>query len=331
MSIDISWAYSPFCWAFLCIPIIIVFAGYRLFFTLRTVHLLAGGRMQQLVSGHRWYKPYLRFIFSVIAAISLSLALLQPRWGLEQEMVQQEGRDLLVAIDISRSMLAKDYEVSRLELAKDTVKKLVSHLSCDRVGLLLFASSAWVQCPLTEDYGALKSFIDMIDYESISFGSTDLAAPIVTALDVYERMPSKKNKILILLTDGEDLVGNKNDIQHRAHEAGLSLFVIGLGTQEGAPIPCYDAHGAQRGHITNHDGSVVISRLCEDVLSEMVAAIGGNYISYFPDDRHIMHLVSAVEQYEKELYRESSVNKKRAQYQWFVGTALVASGLEFLL
>ena len=331
MSIDISWSYSPFCWAFLCIPIIIFCALYRLIFTVRTVQLLAGGRMQQLVTGHRRYKPYLRFILYVMAALSVSLALLQPRWGFEQEIVQQEGRDLLIAVDISRSMLAKDYELSRLELAKDTVKKILSHLSCDRVGLLLFASSAWVQCPLTEDYGALKSFIDMIDYESVSSGSTDIAAPIITALDVYERMPSKKNKILVLLTDGEDLVGNKNDIQQRAHEAGLSLFVIGLGTQEGAPIPCYDADGTQRGHITNNDGSVVISRLCEDALREMVAAIGGNYMSYSSDDRHIVQLVNAIEQYEKELYRESSLNKKRVQYQWFVGAALVAAGLEFLL
>ena len=331
MSIGISWAISAYCWALICVPLIFIFAVYRLFFTVRTVKLLAGSRMKVLITGYSFYKPCARFLLMLLAVGLLSCALLQPRWGMQEEMVQQEGRDLLIAIDISRSMLAKDYEQSRLDLAKDTVKKILLALSCERVGLLLFASSAWVQCPLTEDYGAIKSFIDMIDYDSVSSGSTDLAAPIVTALDVYERMPSKKNKILVLLTDGEDLVGNKNHIQQRAHDAGLSLFVIGLGTQEGAPIPCYDTAGTQNGHITNEDGSIVISRLCEDALHELVAAIGGHYMVYAPNDKHISALVKAVEQYETELYRETSVNHKKLQYPWFVGGALLAAGLEFLL
>jgi len=287
--------------------------------------------MKALIAGYAVYKPYLRFLFTLFAALSLSCALFQPRWGFEEEMVQHEGRDLLVAIDISRSMLAKDYDISRLEMAKDTIKKLVAALSCERVGLVLFASSAWIQCPLTEDYDAIKNFVDMIDYDSVSSGSTDIAAPIMTALDVYERMPSKKNKILVLVTDGEDLVGNSSHIQQRAHDAGLSLFVIGLGTQEGAPIPCYDEHGTQTGHITHEDGSIVISRLCEESLRNLVNAIGGQYVPCGQDDQHITQLVSAVERYETELYRESSINKKKLQYPWFVGGALFFAGLEFLL
>lgn len=331
MSTTIFWTTSTYCWALLCVPLICIFAWARFAHTVRTVKMLAGTRMKALIAGYAIYKPYLRFLFTLLAALSLSCALFQPRWGLEEEMVQHEGRDLLVAIDISRSMLAKDYEKSRLELAKDTIKKLVSVLSCERVGLLLFASSAWVQCPLTEDYDAIKNFVDMIDYDSVSSGSTDIAAPIMTALDLYERMPSKKNKILVLVTDGEDLMGNTQVIQQRAHDAGLSLFVIGLGTQEGAPIPCYDEHGTQTGHITHEDGSIVISRLCEESLRSLVGAVGGQYVCYSQNDQYITQLVNAVEQYETELYRETAVNKKRLQYPWFVGGALLWAGLEFLL
>jgi Ca-activated chloride channel family protein len=331
MTIGIAWTTSAYCWALLCIPLICIFAWVRLAHSARTVKLLAGKRMKALIAGYAAYKPYLRFLLITLAALSLGCAVLQPRWGFEEEMVQHEGRDLLVAIDISRSMLAKDYESSRLELAKDAIKKLVSALSCERVGLLLFASSAWVQCPLTEDYDAIKSFVDMIDYDSVSSGSTDIAAPIMTALDLYERMPSKKNKILVLVTDGEDLVGNLSSMQQRAHDAGLSLFVIGLGTQEGAPIPCYDEHGSQMGHIMHEDGSIVISRLCEEKLRGLVSGIGGNYIGYDHHDQHIKQLIDAVERYEKELYHESSINKKKLQYPWFVGGALLCAGLEFLL
>lgn len=331
MSMNISWAVSPYCWTLVCIPILVLCAFYRLLCTRRTVQLLAGNRAKLLIAGYAPYKSYLRFFLTMIGMICVSCALFQPRWGMQEEMVQQEGRDLLIALDISRSMLAKDYEASRLDLAKDTVQKILASLSCERVGILLFASSAWVQCPLTEDYGAVKSFIDMIDYDSVSSGSTDIAAPITKALDVYERMPSKKNKILVLLTDGEDLVGNKNSIQQRARDAGLSLFVIGLGTQEGAPIPCYDERGSHAGHITNEDGSIVISRLCEDGLRDLVAAIGGNYISYAADGKHIAELVSAVKRYETELYHETAIHHKKSQYHWFIGGALLAAGLEFLL
>lgn len=328
---NISWTCSAYCWALTVVPLILLATVYRLFFTRRTVKLLAGSRMKHLITGYAWYKPYLRFLLTFIATALLSCALLQPRWGFQEETIQQEGRDLFVAIDISRSMLAKEHDRSRLELAKDAVKKMVDALSSERVGLILFASSAWVQCPLTEDYNAVKNFVDMIDFDSVSSGSTDLAAPITKALDVYERMPTKKNKILVLLTDGEDLAGNKQSMQQRAHDAGLSLFVMGFGTQEGAPIPCYDEQGIQTGHITNADGSIVISRLCEDTLRDLVAAIGGQYIPYQVQGTHISQLVHAVEQYEKELFRETSVNKKKLQYPWFIGGALIAAGLEFLL
>ncbi len=328
---NISWACSAYCWVLIVVPLILLATVYRLLFTRRTVKLLAGTRMKNLITGYTWYKPYLRFLLALIATSLLSCALLQPRWGFQEEIIQQEGRDLLVAIDISRSMLAKEYDRSRLELAKDAVKKMVDALSSERVGLILFASSAWVQCPLTEDYNAVKNFVDMIDFDSVSSGSTDLAAPINMALDVYERMPTKKNKILVLLTDGEDLAGNKQSMQQRAQEAGLSLFVMGLGTQEGSPIPCYDEQGVQTGHITNADGSIVISRLCEDTLRDLVGAIGGQYIPYQVHDTHIAQLVHAVERYEKELFRETSVNKKKLQYPWFIGGALIAAGLEFLL
>lgn len=328
---NISWTCSAYCWVLLVVPFIVFATLYRLVFTKRTVKLLAGTRMKDLIAGYAWYKPYLRFFLTMITTILLSCALLQPRWGFQEETIQQEGRDLLIAIDISRSMLAKEYDHSRLELAKNAVKKMVDALSSERVGLILFASSAWVQCPLTEDYNAVKNFVDMIDFDSVSSGSTDLAAPINMALDVYERMPTKKNKILVLLTDGEDLAGNKQSIQQRAQEAGLSLFVMGLGTQEGAPIPCYDEQGMQTGHITNADGSIVISRLCEDTLRDLVAAIGGQYIPYYTNGTHITQLVQAVERYEKELFRETSVNKKKLQYPLFIAGALIAAGLEFLL
>lgn len=329
--IGIYWTLSPYCWGFCFLPIVVMCALYRFFFTNRIVRLLAGNRVYKLFTGFFWYKQYVRLFLTIATVLFLSLTLLQPRWGVEEEVIMQEGRDLLIAIDISRSMLAKDYAVNRLEIAKDTVKKFLGAISCERVGLILFASSAFVQCPLTEDYGAMRSFVDMIDYDSVASGSTDIAAPILTALDVYERMPSKKNKLLVLLTDGEDMAGNSSHIQQRAHDAGLALFVVGIGTSEGAPIPCYDEHGAQKGHIMNADGSIVISRLNESSLQELVTAIGGKYIPYSIKDAHIDSLLRSVTAYEKELHRETLVQQRKLQYPWFIGAAFLAAGLEFIL
>lgn len=327
----ISWSFSPYSWAVLLVPIIGFCALYRVFFTRRVIALLAGNRSRALISGFSPFKTWFRAILLCVAAVCFACALFQPRWGEEETTITREGRDLLIAIDISRSMLAKDCIKSRLEIAKDAVHKIVAALGCERVGLLLFASSAWMQCPLTEDYSAVQSFVDMIDYDSVASGSTDITAPITAALDVYERMPSKKNKLLVLLTDGEDLVGNRGYIQQRAHEAGLSLFVIGIGTEEGAPIPCYDENGLHTGHITNEDGSVVISRLAAQQLRELVSSIGGQYMVYNENDEHVRTLIDAVMQHERELQRESSLHKKRLQYPYFLGGAFCALSLEYLL
>jgi len=327
----ISWTFAPYAWYTLLVPGIAFFAIYRVLSAQRMVRALAGRRVKALITGFSLLKNCVRVTCLILGTMALAVALFQPRWGFEEELVQQEGRDLLVALDISKSMLAQDYDESRLDLAKQVIKQMLAKLSCERVGLLLFASSAWVQCPLTEDYDAVHNFVDMIDYDSVSSGSTDIAAPITKALEVYEAMPTKKNKLLVLLTDGEDLAGNRNYIQQRARDAGLAIFVIGMGTADGAPIPCYDEHGKPTGHMQHPDGSIVISRLCADALQELVTDVGGRYIPHDGNNSHINTLISMVNQYEKEQYQEHAVHQKRLQYPWFLGTALLFLGMEFLL
>ena len=177
-------------------------------------------------------KQLLKSVLIAIGFLFLCLALLRPQWNKSEETIMQEGRDLYIALDISRSMLATDCEPNRLIFAKEKIKRLVKQLSCERVGLILFSGSAFVQCPLTSDYSAFFLYLDAVDAELISSGTTALDQAIQQALNSFAATPDRKSKLLVLFTDGEDFSNNLHDMKKAATEAQLSIFTIGVGTPE---------------------------------------------------------------------------------------------------
>ena len=167
-------------------------------------------------------KSFKTFLF-YFGILGLLLAVLRPSWDKKEESVMQEGRDVLIAIDISRSMLAADQKPNRLQLVKEKIKKLLSNLSCERVGLVLFSGASLMQCPLTKDYHAFFMFLDQMSIESISSGSTALDQPIETALKVFKDVSNSATKLLVLFTDGEDFAGNVKALQPKIVEEHLCI------------------------------------------------------------------------------------------------------------
>src|SRR5690606_8798990 len=193
-------------------------------------------------------KQVARIVFLSVVFIFLFIALLRPQWNKTEERIMQEGRDLYIGLDISRSMLAVDCKPNRLVYAKNKIKKLLKKLSCERVGLILFSGTAFVQCPLTSDYSAFYLYLDAVDAELISSGTTALDQAIQQALRSFSTMPDRKSKLLVLFTDGEDFSHNLSGIKKEAVEENLSIFTIGIGSTEGAPVPVFDAYGYPVGH-----------------------------------------------------------------------------------
>jgi len=266
-----------------------------------------------------------------LGATGLFLALLHPSWGKKETTVAQQGRDLFIALDISRSMLGQDKKPNRLAYAKEKIKTLVHQLSSERVGLALFAGSSFIQCPLTSDYAAFFMFLDAVGAETVSSGTTALDQVIYKIMQLFQQMPAKKNKLLVIFTDGEDFSSNLADVKQKAHAMGLHIFTIGIGTHQGAPVPIIDDHGNQKGVEKDAKGGVIISRLNEGILKTLARDTGGTYVSSTNDDKDIGQLVRLVESYEKEQLEDKKVSHVEEQYPYIIAVSFLCFVLEWLL
>jgi Ca-activated chloride channel family protein len=294
-------------------------------------HNLLVGNYAHLLRNVAPKKQLFKCLLMVLGVLFLCIALLRPQWSKTEETVMQTGRDVYIALDISRSMLASDCKPNRLMYAKEKIKRLLKKLSCERVGLILFSGSAFVQCPLTSDYTAFDLYLDAVDAELISSGTTALDQAIRQALISFSTMPERKSKLLILFTDGEDFSQNLHDIKRESAEANLSIFTVGIGTVDGAPVPLFDEHGVLIGHQKNSQGGVVISRLNEGILRTLAQDAGGSYIHAADNDDDITTLVRSVNAFEKEQLGERKMSRHEDQYHYFLLISFICFALEWLL
>lgn len=305
---------------------------YRCWVWLKAVKVLAAKQHAQLLlPGFSARRYYARTTLSILGLVFLVLALLRPQWGKREQVVNQEGRDVFIALDISRSMLAADCVPNRLACAKAKIKELLAKLSCERVGLILFSGAAFVQCPLTSDYAAFLLFLDQIDAQTISSGTTALDQAIIQALKSFEAMHDRKNKLLIIFTDGEDFSRNLANIQQHARELGMHIFALGVGSEQGAPVPVFDERGRSVGHQKDAHGQVVISRLNEPMLRALAHDSGGCYVRMTLGDEDVKTIVTTVSRYEKEQFEDRTISRYEEQYPWFIAVSLLCFCIEWLL
>ena len=329
---DIHWAglenlsYVPL------LVIALLFIGYRIYRLNYAYTVLAARPWRRLLIGHTSLgRSIIKSCLLAVGMIFLFGAVLRPQWNKKEQIVVQEGRDLLIALDVSRSMLAQDVEPNRLEFAKQKIRQLVHSLSCERVGLILFSGSTFMHCPLTKDYAAFFMFLDHIDAETISAGTTALDQAIALALKTYSSMADRKNKLLVLFTDGEDFSVNLTGIKEQAREQGLNICAVGIGTMQGAPIPIIDAHGRQQGHQKDDKGSIVISRLNETMLAHLAQEAGGTYVHATNDANDINAIVSYIEKKEKEKFDDLKISAYEEQYPYFLMVSFACFLLEWII
>ncbi len=312
---------------------------FALFFIWKRVFRARAAIFRLLVPAHRTAllplfshkKNIVKAVLLSLGCVSLFLVVLRPAWNEKEEVVQQRGRDLFIALDVSRSMLAQDCLPDRLSVAKKKIKQLVQALESDRVGLILFAGSAFVSCPLTADKAAFFLFLDSVDVLTISSGTTALDQAVGVALDAFASMPEHKNKVLVVCTDGEDFSSNLSRMKARAQQQGLHIFTLGVGTAQGAPIPLFDAQGKSAGHQRDKKGAVVMSRLNEGILRNLAVDSGGEYISLTADDADITLITQRVQQYEKEKLGDKKYASIEEQYPFFLLVSFICFALEWVL
>jgi len=204
------------------------------------------------------------------------LALARPQWGFEWQPVKREALDILIAIDTSKSMLTQDIKPNRLERAKLAVRDLLKKAVGDRIGIIAFAGDAFLVCPLTVDYNGVFLTLDDLDANTIGRGGTNIRAAIDVALKEYRDVPSQF-KVLVILTDGENLEGDCMAAARAAGQQGIRIYTIGLGTREGELIQVEDVFG-QKEFLKDEQGNFVKSRLNENLLQKLALNTNGVYV-----------------------------------------------------
>ncbi|NQT90199.1 MAG: VWA domain-containing protein [Candidatus Omnitrophica bacterium] len=211
----------------------------------------------------------------VVLALSVA-ALMRPQWGFQWEEVKRKGLDILIAIDTSKSMLATDVKPNRLKRSEFAVKDLIKKLKGDRIGLIAFAGTAYLQCPLTIDYNGFLLALNDLSVDTIPRGGTSISSAIRLGIKIYEN-ELRENKILIIIADGEDHEGDPVRLAQEAKKQGVKIYCIGIGTTEGELIQLTDEKG-RKSFLKDKQGNVVKSRLNEKVLQEVALTTGGAYV-----------------------------------------------------
>jgi len=265
----------------------------------------------------------------VLAVVLLILALARPQWGFDWEAAKMRGLDIVVAIDTSKSMLAADIAPNRLARAKLAALELMQRAKSDRLGLVAFAGSAFLQCPLTVDDSAFRQSVQSLDVNTIPEGGTAVAEAIDTALTAFKEQDNYK--VLVLLTDGEDHESGAIEAAKRAAEAGLRIYTIGVGTTEGEILRVQDAKG-NSDYVRDEQGNVVKSRLDEDLLRRIAGATEGGV--YWPlrgarvmDELYDQWLAKL----PKSEHQEKLIRRYHERYHWPLALAVVSLVVETLL
>jgi len=254
-----------------------VFAALRR--RLRVRRLLGERLGDSLAPGVEVARPVLRAVSTGLSLLLFSLALAQPQCGSRAELTRKRGIDVVVALDASKSMRARDVLPSRLERAKLELSTLLDELKGDRVAIVAFAGDAFVQCPLTSDYAAAKLFLKAIDPDQMQEGGTNIGAALTTAQRVLEGADrGAKDRVVVLLSDGEDLSGEVGEATEALKGVGIKVFTVGIGSPTGEPIPVLDKQGDPAGYMKDPaTGQTVLSRLDEAGLESIAQATGGEY------------------------------------------------------
>jgi Ca-activated chloride channel family protein len=264
-----------------------------------------------------------------VGAITLGvLALARPQFGVREASSAQTGRDVLVLLDLSRSMNARDVRGSRLEASKETVVELLSRSAGSRFGLIVFGGSAFLQLPLTTDQGAFRRFLEAGTTDDLANPTTDLARALSAAATSFEHEGERGFQTVLLVSDGESMAGDIGPVLKRLRTMRVPVFALGVGTEAGAPIPADSTESSERWH-RDHIGRVVQSRLDEGEMRRAALETGGVYLRWEPAAG--ARLAAELARLEKRTLSSRTSTERADQFQWPLGLAILMLGVRPLM
>ncbi len=274
-------------------------------------------------------RPVWKFLLLLAAYTALVFALARPQYGSRLEEVKKKGVEIMIALDVSNSMMAEDIQPSRLERAKQAISRLVDNLADDKIGLVVFAGDAYMQVPITNDYLSVKMFLDGVGPEMVPRQGTAIGSAIELAMKSFSPA-SEAGKSIIVITDGEN---HEDDAVGAAKEAagkGITVYTLGMGLPQGAPIPV-GGSGNSRNFLKDRDGKVVISKLDENMLSEIAAAGNGTYVRANNSRLGLGVLMEKINGMEKAELETRVFSEYDERFQYLAGLAFFLLLMEALL
>jgi Ca-activated chloride channel family protein len=295
----------------------------------RIRRLIPSRLIPKLVPGISSTKPAIRSVLFGAGLFLFAIGLAQPQCGTRAELTKRRGVDLVVAIDASKSMLARDVQPSRLERAKLELTTLLDELKGDRVGIVAFAGDAFIQCPLTSDYAAAKMFLRALDPEQMQQGGTNIAGALLLAKQVLENADrGAKERVVVLLSDGEDLSGGVANAASSLRESAIRVFTVGIGSETGEPIPIVNKSGEITGYKKDANGEMVLTRLDRASLASLAQATDGEFF-YEPQGVAVHQLMGRIDKLQKSELESRLTVQYDERFQYFVspGLAFLAAAL----
>ncbi|GAB4295845.1 MAG: VWA domain-containing protein [Ignavibacteriaceae bacterium] len=274
-------------------------------------------------------KTVLKFILYLGAIVLIILAAANPQVGTKMKEVKQSGIDVYIALDVSNSMRAEDLKPNRLEMAKLQISNLIKKLRGDRIGLIVFAGKAYIQFPLTIDYSAANLFLSAVDFTTVPQQGTAIASAINLATQSFDT--SATEKVIIIITDGEDHEGDVVKAVKNAKEKGIKIFTIGLGSPDGAPIPVYNARGEQVDYKRDRNGEVVLTKLNEEILISIASEGNGKYFRGNNFEDHLDKIYTNLSELEKTEFGVKKITDYEDRFYYLLIPALLLLITEFLL
>ncbi len=314
-----------FLYLLLLIPLFLL--GYGLLRRLRKRRVKAFGDpelVEALMPSRSRSKGWVRMALFCLGFLFFVIGLARPRTGARLAERTTRGAEIMVALDVSNSMLAEDYSPNRLERAKLSISRLTDRLQDDRIGLVIFAGTSFVQLPVTTDYVSAKMFLSSITTQSVPVQGTAIGDAIMLCIKGFSAQ-SEKSRVIIVISDGENHEDDPVAAARQAAEIGIKVYTIGVGSLEGQPIPM------DGDLLRDKDGEIVVTKLDEETLKAVAKAGGGAYVHAGSEEFGLNPIIQDIHRMEDEEFGSIVFEEYDEQYMYFFGAALLLFVIEMLI
>ena len=309
----------------LLVPVILIAHAVKMRMRRKRIERFGDAALvEELMPSWSVAKGWLRTVLYSLAFFLFVIGLARPQIGAKLSEHEAKGAEIMICLDVSNSMLAEDYSPNRLERAKLAISRIVDRLQEDRIGLIVFAGSSFVQLPITTDYVSAKMFLNSIDTGSVPIQGTAIGDAVLTAARSFSEQ-SEKSRAIIVITDGENHEDDPVDAARQVVEMGIKVYTIGVGSLRGQPIP-------KDGQLMkDSEGNIVVSRLDEGTLQQMAEAGNGAYVHAGNEEFGLNPIIDDIRKMEAEKFNSVVFEEYDEQYMYFFAAALALFVIEMLI